>query len=85
MKIALDPYMFRTTPLTELPKLVADLGYQAIELSPRDDFIPFFRHPRVDTATIRSFKAALKPVQELSLDRLLPRLVTLPRQLAPRL
>jgi len=60
MKIALDPYMFRTTPLTELPGLVADLGYEFIELSPREDFIPFFRHPRVDSATIRSFKAALK-------------------------
>ena len=71
MKIALDPYMFRTTPLTELPKLVADLGYQAIELSPRDDFIPFFRHPRVDTATIRSFKAALKSAG-VSVSSILP-------------
>ncbi len=59
MKIALDPYMFRTTPLVELPGLVADLGYEYLELSPREDFIPFFLHPRVDTATIRSFKAAL--------------------------
>jgi len=59
MKIALDPYMFRSTPLTELPRLVADLGYRYIELSPREDFIPFFRHPRADTATIRAFKAAL--------------------------
>ncbi len=59
MKIALDPYMFRTTPLLELPGLVADLGYEYIELSPREDFIPFFRHPRVDTATIRAFKGAL--------------------------
>ena len=59
MKIALDPYMFRATPLTELPGLVADLGYEYIELSPREDFIPFFEHPRVDAARIRSFKAAL--------------------------
>jgi hypothetical protein len=27
MKIALDPYMFRRVPLTDLPGLVADLGY----------------------------------------------------------
>jgi myo-inositol catabolism protein IolH len=60
MKVALDPYMFRTTPLLELPGLVADLGYEFIELSPREDFIPFFRHPRVDTPTIRSFKQALR-------------------------
>jgi len=59
MKIALDPYMFRTTPLTELPRLVADLGYQYIELSPREDFLPFFLHPRVDTATIARFRKAL--------------------------
>ncbi|HET9522464.1 MAG TPA: sugar phosphate isomerase/epimerase family protein, partial [Candidatus Limnocylindrales bacterium] len=59
MKIALDPYMFRTTPLMELPGLVADLGYEAIELSPREDFMPFFLHPRADRATIASFKSAL--------------------------
>jgi sugar phosphate isomerase/epimerase len=41
MKIALDPYMFRTVPLAELPGLVADMGYRYIELSPREDFIPF--------------------------------------------
>jgi myo-inositol catabolism protein IolH len=59
MKIALDPYMFRTTPLAELPGLVADLGYEYIELSPREDFIPFFKHPRVDRAGIVAFKGAL--------------------------
>ena len=63
MKIALDPYMFRTTPLPELPALVARLGYRYIELSPREDFIPFFRHPRVDTATVRAFKDALREAQ----------------------
>ena len=50
MKIALDPYMFRTTPLLELPGVVADLGYEYIELSPREDFTPFFLHPRIDDA-----------------------------------
>lgn len=59
MKIALDPYMFRSTPLAELPGLVADLGYAFIELSPREDFIPFFVHPRADRSTIASFKSAL--------------------------
>ena len=37
MQIALDPYMLRRTPLTELPPVVAGLGYEHIELSPRDD------------------------------------------------
>ncbi|MGW7259430.1 sugar phosphate isomerase/epimerase, partial [Streptomyces sp. NPDC054834] len=59
MKIALDPYMIRHTPLLELPSIVAELGYEWIELSPRDDFIPFFRHPRVDDATVRKFRKAL--------------------------
>ena len=59
MKLALDPYMFRETPLLELPSLVAELGYEWIELSPRDDFIPFFNHPRVDDTTVASFRKAL--------------------------
>ena len=59
MKIALDPYMLRQVPLTELPGVVAELGYQHIELSPRDDLLPFFLHPRADKATVAGFKAAL--------------------------
>jgi myo-inositol catabolism protein IolH len=59
MKLALDPYMFRTTPLTELPGLVADLGYEWIELSPRPDFTPFFLHPRANRDTVAAFKKAL--------------------------
>jgi len=59
MRIALDPYMLRTVPLAELPGVVAELGYEHIELSPREDFIPFFVHPRADRATIASFKKAL--------------------------
>jgi len=59
MKIALDPYMFRSTALLELPGLVADLGYEYIELSPREDFTPFFLHPRADDGTVKKFKKAL--------------------------
>ena len=59
MKLALDPYMFRTVPLLELPGFVADLGYEWIELSPREDFIPFFNHPRVDDAGVAAFRKAL--------------------------
>ena len=59
MKIALDPYMFRRVPLTDLPGLVADLGYSYIELSPRADFLPFFVHPRADKAQIAAFSKAL--------------------------
>ena len=59
MKIALDPYMFRRTPLLELPGLVAELGFEYIELSPREDFMPFFLMPRCDDATVKAFKKAL--------------------------
>ena len=59
MKLALDPYMLRTVPLLELPGVVADLGYEYIELSPREDFTPFFLHPRANDDTVRKFKAAL--------------------------
>ncbi|MFL6270029.1 MAG: sugar phosphate isomerase/epimerase family protein [Actinomycetes bacterium] len=59
MKITLDPYMLRGVPLAELPGVVADLGYAHIELSPREDFLPFFLHPRADKATIATFKKAL--------------------------
>ncbi|MGI5282107.1 sugar phosphate isomerase/epimerase family protein [Nonomuraea polychroma] len=59
MKIALDPYMVRHTPLLELPALVAELGYEYIELSPREDFLPFFLHPRADRDTVAAFRSAL--------------------------
>jgi len=71
MRIALDPYMFRSTPLTELPGLVADLGYRYLELSPREDLIPFFRHPRVDMATVRAFRKALSAA-EVEVSSVLP-------------
>jgi myo-inositol catabolism protein IolH len=60
MRLALDPYMFRQVPLLELPALVAELGYEWIELSPREDFTPFFTHPRVDDTTVRQFRKVLR-------------------------
>lgn len=56
MKIALDPYMFRALPLDEMVRTVAELGYQYIELSPRDDFMPFFLHPRADDERVADLK-----------------------------
>lgn len=60
MKLALDPYMFRDVPLLELPALVAELGYEWIELSPREDVTPFFNHPRIDNAGVDAFRTALR-------------------------
>ncbi len=59
MKIALDPYMLRRVPLLDLPGVVAELGYEYIELSPREDFTPFFLHPRANRDRVTAFKAAL--------------------------
>ncbi len=59
MKLALDPTMFRDVPLAGIPRLVADLGYDYIELPPHDDFLPFFLHPRADKAIIAQLKNAL--------------------------
>lgn len=57
MKLALDPQMFySTSSVLELPDIVAGLGYDWMELSPKDDFIPFFKYPRVDDAGVKALK-----------------------------
>ena len=57
MKLALDPQMYySTSSVLDLPDHVARNGYAWMELSPKDDFIPFFRHPRADSATVAALK-----------------------------
>lgn len=57
MKLALDPQMyFSAHTVWELPDIVARLGYQWLELSPKPDFVPFFRYPRVDDAGAAKLK-----------------------------
>ena len=60
MKIALDPYMLRSLPFGAVCRIAADIGYDAIELSPRSDFIPFFTHPRADRSKVAEFRTALR-------------------------
>jgi myo-inositol catabolism protein IolH len=60
MKIALDPYMLRGLPFADVCRTAAEIGYDAIELSPRPDFIPFFTHPRADRARVAEFRTALR-------------------------
>ena len=60
MKIALDPYMLRGLPFGEVCRIAADMGYDAIELSPRSDFIPFFTHPCADRSRVAEFRTALR-------------------------
>jgi myo-inositol catabolism protein IolH len=71
MKIALDPYMYRHLPIPKMVGKVAELGYKYIELSPRDDFFPFYKYPRVDKARMREFKNALRDTG-VQLSSLLP-------------
>jgi len=60
MKIALDPHMHRHLNLNDLCRKAAELGYEHIELSPRDDFLPWWVRPRAHKERIAEFKAALK-------------------------
>ncbi|MGI8458326.1 MAG: sugar phosphate isomerase/epimerase family protein [Propionibacteriaceae bacterium] len=57
MKLALDPQMFLGThSVWELPDVVARLGYDWMELSPKADCVPFFKYPRIDDAGVRRLK-----------------------------
>ena len=42
MRVALDPAMLATTPVSDLFAAARDAGYDAVELSNRPDFIPAF-------------------------------------------
>jgi myo-inositol catabolism protein IolH len=77
MKLALDPQMFYSSAsVYELPDILASCGYQWMEISPKADFIPFFRYPRIDDAGVRRLKtiasdagvgiASVLPVQRWS-------------------
>ena len=57
MKLALDPQMFySTSSVFALPDIVARCGYDWMELSPKADFVPFFRYPRIDDAGVRRLR-----------------------------
>ena len=59
MKIALDPTPFHHDyELLEFPRVVAELGYENLQLTPHRDFIPFYNHPRADDALVAQFRKA---------------------------
>lgn len=61
MKIALDPTPFHSTnSLLEFPRVVKDLGYDYLQMTPHQDFIPFFTHPKADDQLLADFSRALK-------------------------
>ena len=58
MKIAQDPTPFHHDhDLLDFPSVVADLGYEWIQVTPHRDLIPFFRHPKADDGLLKAFKA----------------------------
>ncbi len=60
MRIALDPFMHRHLPLEALAPKAKELGYDWIELSPREDFFEWFKRARVFPDRIKTFKKSLK-------------------------
>ncbi|MED4858736.1 sugar phosphate isomerase/epimerase [Bacillus atrophaeus] len=72
MKLALDPSMYRDDlTLEEMVYKTAELGYEYIELSPREDFCPFYKYPKVDSAKIKQLKRLLRDTG-VKLSSLLP-------------
>lgn len=61
MKIALDPTPFHHThSVLEFPQLAADLGYKYLQLTPHQDVLPFFTHPKADDALVSDLRTACK-------------------------
>jgi myo-inositol catabolism protein IolH len=57
VKLALDAQMFySTSSVYELPDIVASCGYDWMELSPKADFVPFYKYPRIDDAGVKKLK-----------------------------
>lgn len=59
MKITIDPLPFRHLPIPEMVRTVADLGYEYIEFSQRDDFFPFYLYPRANDELVQTLKKSL--------------------------
>ncbi|HEU4686919.1 MAG TPA: sugar phosphate isomerase/epimerase family protein [Vicinamibacterales bacterium] len=60
MKLTIDPLPFRHLPIAEMVRTVADLGYEWIEFSQRDDFFPFYLHPRANDDLVQTLKRSLQ-------------------------
>lgn len=60
MRVAFDPTPLHSThSFLEFPRVTADLGYEWIQLTPHVDFLPFFRHPRVDRELLEATRRAV--------------------------
>lgn len=63
MQIAYDPWMIHDRSLAEICRFAAEIGYQWLELSPRDDFLPLFHGPCAGRERIAELKKALSDYQ----------------------
>jgi myo-inositol catabolism protein IolH len=52
--------MYTSLTLKEMVDKTAELGYEYIELSPREDFCPFYKYPKVDKGHIKQLKGYLR-------------------------
>lgn len=70
MRIAFDPTPLHSThSFVEFPRVTAALGYEWIQLSPHVDFLPFFRHPRVDGELVQANIDPANTIPCLCLDQ----------------
>ena len=60
MKISYNPYQIRFTPLDRLGNKTAGFGYRYMDLSPREDFIPLYCHPRASRQRIARLRKSLE-------------------------
>jgi myo-inositol catabolism protein IolH len=60
MRLAFDPFMLRDRPVDDVVRFARSLGYDWIELTPRDDLLPYYLHPRADAERIAAFKQAFE-------------------------
>jgi myo-inositol catabolism protein IolH len=58
MKLAVDPCLLKRLPVPEMFASVAQAGYEAVELSPRDGFLTHRQEDRPQPEIIRSLKEA---------------------------
>jgi hypothetical protein len=59
MKIALDPTPFHHDyELLDFPRVVAELGFEYMQLTPHRDFIPFSRSATATSTGTNSFPAS---------------------------
>lgn len=60
MKISYNPYQIRFTPLDRLGTKTAGFGYRYMDLSPREDFVPLYCHPRASRRRIARLRRSLE-------------------------